>query len=97
MTNLLLKTKTELFKWHSERERERERERARARAREDTRAQTQAGNSEKLQGSIFLPLFQFKVHRTNCEQHSRLLPEHVNMFISYMFIYEIGYCYEDRR
>ncbi len=27
MTNLLLKTKTELFKWLSERERERERER----------------------------------------------------------------------
>ncbi len=61
-----------------ERERERERER-------ETRAQTQAGNSEKLQGSIFVPLFQFKVHRTNCEQHSRLLPEHVNMFI-YIYI-----------
>ncbi len=70
MTNLLLKTKTELFKWLREREREIERE---------TRAQTV--NSEKLQGSIFVPLFQFKVHRTNCEQHSRLLPEHVNMFI----------------
>ncbi len=72
MTNLLLKTKTELFNWLRERERERERE---------TRAQTQAENSEKLQGSIFVPLFQFKVHRTNCEQHSRLLSEHVNMFI----------------
>ncbi len=72
MTNLLLKTKTELFKWLSERERERARER-------ETRAQ--AENSDKLQGSIFLPLFQFKVHRTNCEQHSRILPEHVNMFI----------------
>ncbi len=68
MTNLLLKNKTELFKWLSLRERER-------------RAQTQAENSEKLQGSIFVPLFQFKVPRTNCEQHSRLLPEHVNMFI----------------
>ncbi len=45
----------------------------------ETRAHTQAENSEKLQGSIFDPLFQFKV--TNCEQHSRLLPEHVNMFI----------------
>ncbi len=67
MTNLLLKTKTELFKWLRERER-------------DTGSDS-AGNSEKLQGSIFLPLFQFKVHRTNCEQHSRLLPEHVNMFI----------------
>ncbi len=55
-----------------ERERERERERP---------AQTPAENSEKLQGSIFLPLFQFKVHQTNCEQHSLLLPEHVNMFI----------------
>ncbi len=66
MTNLLLKTKTELFKWLRERERE-------------TQAQTE--NSEKLQGSIFDPLFQFKVHRTNCEQDSRLLPEHVNMLI----------------
>ncbi len=74
MTNLLLKTKTELFKWLQQQlcngERDSERE-----------AQTQAENSEKLQGSIFDPLFQFKVHRTNCEQHSRLLPEHVNMFI----------------
>ncbi len=74
MTNLLLKTKTELFEWLKERERERERER-------ETRAQTQAGNSENIFCSIFVPLFQFKVHRTNCEQHSRLLPEHVNMFI----------------
>ncbi len=71
MTNLLLKTKTELFKWLSERERERKRE---------TRAQTQAGNSENIFCSIFVPLFQFKVHQTNCEQHS-CLPEHVNMFI----------------
>ncbi len=55
MTNLLLKT--ELFiwlqrqieEWESGRERER-------------RAQTQAENSEKMQGSIFDPLFQFKVH-----------------------------------
>ncbi len=72
MTNLLLKTKTELFKWQQQLcngggggERERERE---------TRAQTQVENSEKLQGSIFNPLFQFKVHWTNCEQHSRFLP-----------------------
>ncbi len=71
MTNLLLKTKTELFKWLSERERERERER-------ETRAQ--AGTSENIFCSIFVPLFQFKVHQTNCEQHS-CLPEHVNMFI----------------
>ncbi len=55
-------------------ERERERE-------TQAQTQTQTENSEKLQGSIFDPLFQFKVHRTNCEQHSRLLPEHVNMFI----------------
>ncbi len=34
MTNLLLKTKTELFKWLSEREREREREREIERERE---------------------------------------------------------------
>ncbi len=77
MTNLLLKTKTELFKWLRERERERERE---------TRAQTQ--NSEKLQGSIFDPLFQFKVHRTNCEQialpSSSRACEHVHLI--YLFI-----------
>ncbi len=79
MTNLLLKTKTELFKWlqqqlcNGERERDSERERER-----ETRAQTPAGNSEKLQGSIFLPV---SIQNSNCEQHSRLLPEHVNMFI----------------
>ncbi len=69
MTNLLLKTKTELFEWLKERERERER-----------RAQTPAENSENIFCSRFVPLFQFKVHQTNCEQHS-CLPEHVNMFI----------------
>ncbi len=53
----------------------------------ETCAQTQVENSEKLQGSIFDPLFQFKVHRTNCEQIA--LPSSC--------IYEIGYCYEDRR
>ncbi len=69
MTNLLLKTKTELFKWLRERERER-------------RAQTQTENSEKLQGSIFVSLFQFKVHRTNCEQtlpSSSRACEHVHL------------------
>ncbi len=83
MTNLLLKTKTELFKWlqqqlcNGERERDSERERER-----DTQAQTPAGNSEKLQGSIFLPVsIQSSIQNSNCEQHSRLLPEHVNMFI----------------
>ncbi len=50
MTNLLLKTKTELFNGSAREERERERERLRTE------------NSEKLQGSIFLPSFQFKVH-----------------------------------
>ncbi len=74
MTNLLLKTKTELFKWLQQ-------QLCNGEEMMETRAQTQAENSEKLQGSIFLPLFQFKVHRTNCEQHSLLLPEHVNMFI----------------
>ncbi len=67
MTNLLLKTKTDLFKWQRERERER-----------DT-------HSEKLQGSIFVPLFQFKVHRTNCEQialpSSSPACEHVHIYI----------------
>ncbi len=82
MTNLLLKTKTELFKWlqqqlcNGERDSERERERER-----ETRAQTQAENSENIFCSIFLPLFQFKVHRTNCEQHSRLLHCSFNIFI----------------
>ncbi len=69
MTNLLLKTKTELFKWQRERERERERERQRERERE---------NSEKLKASILFPCFNSKFI---CEQHSRLLPEHVNMLI----------------
>ncbi len=74
MTNLLLKTKTELFKWLQQ---QREKER-----------QTQAENSEKLQGSIFIPLFQFKVHRTNCEQialpSSSRACEHVHLI--YLFI-----------
>ncbi len=62
MTNLLLKTKTELFKWPQpqlcngeERERAREGERERER---ETRAQTQAQNSDKLQGSV--PCFNSK-------------------------------------
>ncbi len=74
MTNILLKTKTELFKWLQQ---QREKER-----------QTQAENSEKLQGSIFIPLFQFKVHRTNCEQialpSSSRACEHVHLI--YLFI-----------
>ncbi len=66
-----------------ERERERERER-------ETRAQTQAENSEKLQGSIFVPLFQFKVHRTNCEQialpSSSRACEHVHLIYIYIYM-----------
>ncbi len=78
MTNLLLKTKTELFKWLQQ-------QLCNGEERE-TRAQTQAENSENIFCSIFLPLFQFKVHRTNCEQHSRLLHCSFNIFI-YIYIY----------
>ncbi len=67
---------------------ERERERH---GRSDVR--TQAENSEKLQGSIFVPSFQLKVPWTKCEQialsSSSRACEHL--------IYEIGYCYENRR
>ncbi len=63
------------------------------REREDTAVWTQAENSEKLQGSIFVPSFQLKVPRTKCEQialsSSSRACEHL--------IYEIGYCYENRR
>ncbi len=52
MTNLLLKNKTELFKWLSERERERERE------RDTGSGQAQTENSEKLQYSF--PCFKSK-------------------------------------
>ncbi len=59
----------------------------------DTGVRTQAENSEKLQGSIFVPSFQLKVPRTKCEQialsSSSRACEHL--------IYEIGYCYENRR
>ncbi len=74
MTNLLLKTKTELFKWLQQ--------------QKERQAQTPAENSEKLQGSIFVSLFQFKVHRTNCEQialpSSSRACEHVHLI--YLFI-----------
>ncbi len=67
---------------------ERERERH---GRSDVR--TQVENSDKMQGSIFVPSFQLKVPRTKCEQialsSSSRACEHL--------IYEIGYCYEDRR
>ncbi len=60
-------------------ERERERERQREREREgDTGSDSEFWEAA---GIYIIPLFQFKVHWTNCEQHSRLLPEHVNMFI----------------
>ncbi len=87
MTNLLLKTKTELFKLLRERERERERERDIERERERERegeretGSDSGGEFREAAGIYIIPLFQFKVPRTNCEQHSRLLPEHVNMFI----------------
>ncbi len=41
--------------------------------------QTQAENSEKLQGSIFVPEFQLKVPRTNCEQ--------ITLRLIYIYIY----------
>ncbi len=67
---------------------ERERERHR---RSDVR--TQAENSDKMQGSIFVPSFQLKVPQTKCEQialsSSSRACEHL--------IYEIGYCYKDKR
>ncbi len=64
----------------------------------ETRAQTPAVNSEKPQGSIFLPLFQFKVHQTNFYYRTTLQSSsHVNLIYIYIYIYEIGYCYEDRR
>ncbi len=61
--------------------------------KKDTGVRTQAENSDKMQGSIFIPLFQLKVPRTKCEQialssSSRACEQ---------LIYEIGYCYEDRR
>ncbi len=48
----------------------------------------------------FIPSFQLKVPRTNCEQIALLSSsqacEHVNKKKK-KCIYEIGYCYEDRR
>ncbi len=89
MTTLLLKTKQNYFNgckssFLTER-----------RERDTSSGRTRAENSEKLQGSIFVPSFQLKVPRTNCEQialsSSSRACEHVHL------IYEIGYCYEDRR
>ncbi len=73
MTNLLLKWLSKNYLNGSARERERE-----------TRAQT----SDQLLGSIFDPLFQFKVHQTNCEQialpSSSRACEHVNLIYIYI-------------
>ncbi len=87
ITTLLLKTKQNYFNdcnssiLTERRDRERERH------------GLPAENSEKLQGSMFVPSFQLKVPRTKCEQialsSSSRACEHL--------IYEIGYCYEDRR
>ncbi len=67
----------------------------REREKDTGSVRTQAENSDKMQGSIFVPSFQLKVPRTNCEQialsSSSRACEHVHL------IYEIGYCYEDRR
>ncbi len=65
----------------------------REREKDTGSGRTQVENSEKLQGSIFVPSFQLKVPRTKCEQialsSSSRACEHL--------IYEIGYCYENRR
>ncbi len=39
------------------------------RERKTGSVRTQAENSDKMQGSIFVPSFQLKVPRTKCEQH----------------------------
>ncbi len=49
--------------------------------REKDMGSDSGGEFGEAAGIYIIPLFQFKVHRANCEQHSRLLPEHVNMFI----------------
>ncbi len=84
MTNLLLKTKTELFKWLRERERD--------------GLRLRRGILRSCRDLYSFPCFNSKFTELIVNRlHSRLLPEHVNMFIEYIFIYEIGYCYEDRR
>ncbi len=59
----------------------------------DTGVRTQAKNSDKMQGSIFVSSFQLKVPRTKCEQIA--LSSSSRAYEN--LIYEIGYCYEDRR
>ncbi len=59
----------------------------------ETQAQTPAENSEKLQGSILFPCFNSKF--------TELIVNNTPVFFpsmwTYICIYEIGYCYEDRR
>ncbi len=73
--HVAIKNQMELFYWlqqqlcnGEERERDGEWERDGERERVTGSGRTQAENSEKLQGSIFIPSFQLKVPRTNCEQ-----------------------------
>ncbi len=59
-----------------------------------TRAPVGLRNSEKLQGSIFVPSFQLKVHRTNCKQIALQSSSRACSFKKiYIYIYEMGYCY----
>ncbi len=73
MTNLLLKTQTEIFKWLSERERERERERDGLRLRR--------GILRIYSALYSFPCFNSKFTLLIVNNTPSLLPEHVNMFI----------------
>ncbi len=65
-----------------ERAREREIERANARERDRERGGERRERLRLLQGSIFVPCFNSKFTELIVNRlHSRLLPEHVNMFI----------------
>ncbi len=74
MTNLLLKTKTELFKWLQQ-------QLCNGEERERDTGSDSGGEFWEYILLYIIPLFQFKVHRTNCEQHSRLLHCSFNIFI----------------
>ncbi len=93
MITLLLKTKMELFEWlqqqlYNGEEIERERDTGSGR--------TQAENSDSDKSCRDLYSFPFNSKFTELiVNNTPVLPEHVNMF--FIFIYEIGYCYEDRR
>ncbi len=62
--------------------------RDRERKKDTGSGQTPAENSDKLQGSIFVPSFQLKVPRTNCEQtalpSSSRACEHVHLKYIYL-------------